>query len=181
VCSCLAIWVTSRVVPAWTQILWSETRSGPLRSAWRLSGCLTSGWIKGWCSGSCRCQNSPMQGGQYTMSHYPSSRDRHTVCVSVCLIQTFSVALGLGPAAGSCENGNEASGSIKLGVFIDHLSDYQLLNLASAPWSFFKACLIILNRNYNFNKFVFNVGLMPYLSYLCYLTTQLQLQRLNGD
>jgi hypothetical protein len=32
-----------------------------------------------------------------------------------------------GPTAGSGENGNEASGSITGGKFLDYLSDYQLL------------------------------------------------------
>jgi hypothetical protein len=34
------------------------------------------------------------------------------------------------------ENGNEPSGSIKGGEFLDSLSDYQLLNEDSAPWSY---------------------------------------------
>jgi hypothetical protein len=36
--------------------------------------------------------------------------------------------------AGSCEHGNELSGFIKGGEFLDWLSDYQLLK-DSAPWS----------------------------------------------
>jgi hypothetical protein len=32
--------------------------------------------------------------------------------------------LGLGPVAGSCEHGNEISGSIKRGKLPDKLSDY---------------------------------------------------------
>jgi hypothetical protein len=35
----------------------------------------------------------------------------------------------VGPVAGSCEHGNERSGSIKDGKFIDHLNDYQLINM----------------------------------------------------
>jgi hypothetical protein len=37
--------------------------------------------------------------------------------------------------AGSCEHGNEPSGSIKCGEFLDWLSDFQLLEEVSAPWS----------------------------------------------
>jgi hypothetical protein len=37
--------------------------------------------------------------------------------------------------AGSCEHGNESSGSIKGVEFLDYLSDYQLPNKDSAPWS----------------------------------------------
>jgi hypothetical protein len=37
--------------------------------------------------------------------------------------------------AGSCEHGNEPSGSIKCGKFRDFLGDYQLLKKDSAPWS----------------------------------------------
>jgi hypothetical protein len=34
----------------------------------------------------------------------------------------------------SCEHGNEHSGSIKDGKFIDYLSDHKFLNKDSAPW-----------------------------------------------
>jgi hypothetical protein len=37
--------------------------------------------------------------------------------------------------AGSCENGNEPSGSIRGGGLLDYLSDYQLLKKDYAPWS----------------------------------------------
>jgi hypothetical protein len=37
--------------------------------------------------------------------------------------------------AGSCEHGNEPSGSIKCGDFVYQLSDYQLLKKDSAPCS----------------------------------------------
>jgi hypothetical protein len=37
--------------------------------------------------------------------------------------------------AGSCEHGNEPSGSIKGGEFLDQLSDCQLLKKDSAPWN----------------------------------------------
>jgi hypothetical protein len=40
-----------------------------------------------------------------------------------------------GPVAGSPEHGNEPSGSIKGGKFLDQLSDRQLLNKDSAPCS----------------------------------------------
>jgi hypothetical protein len=35
---------------------------------------------------------------------------------------------------GSCEHGNEPSGSITGGGFLDRLNDYQLLKTNSAPW-----------------------------------------------
>jgi len=38
-----------------------------------------------------------------------------------------------GPVTGSCENGNETSGSSKGGEFFDLLSDYQLLKNDSVP------------------------------------------------
>jgi hypothetical protein len=37
--------------------------------------------------------------------------------------------------AGCCEHGNEPSGSIKCGEFLDQLSDCQLLKKNSARWS----------------------------------------------
>jgi hypothetical protein len=37
--------------------------------------------------------------------------------------------------AGFYEHGNECSGSIKSGEFLDYLSDYQLLKKYSAPWN----------------------------------------------
>jgi hypothetical protein len=37
--------------------------------------------------------------------------------------------------AGCSEHGNEPSGSIKGGEFLDLLSDYYLLKKDSAPWS----------------------------------------------
>jgi hypothetical protein len=37
--------------------------------------------------------------------------------------------------AGPFENGNELSGSMKGGKFLDYLSDCQLLKKGSAPWS----------------------------------------------
>jgi len=42
---------------------------------------------------------------------------------------------GLRPVAGSCEDGNESSGSIKGGQFLDLLFDYQLFKKGSASWS----------------------------------------------
>jgi len=36
--------------------------------------------------------------------------------------------------AGSCEHGNEPSGSKKGGKFLDYLSDYELLKEGFAPW-----------------------------------------------
>jgi hypothetical protein len=37
--------------------------------------------------------------------------------------------------AGSCEHGNEVSGSLKGGKFLDWLSDCQFLKKVSAAWS----------------------------------------------
>jgi hypothetical protein len=37
--------------------------------------------------------------------------------------------------SGSCEHGNEPSGSTKGGEFLGYLSDYQLLKKDSAPWN----------------------------------------------
>jgi hypothetical protein len=37
--------------------------------------------------------------------------------------------------AGCCEHGNEPSGSIRGGEFLNYLSDYQPLMKDSAPWS----------------------------------------------
>jgi len=37
--------------------------------------------------------------------------------------------------AGSCEHGNEPSGPIKGGEFLDKLSDYLLLKKVPDPWS----------------------------------------------
>jgi hypothetical protein len=42
---------------------------------------------------------------------------------------------GQGPVAGPCENGNESSGSIKGGEFLDYLSDSWLLKKDSAAYS----------------------------------------------
>jgi hypothetical protein len=36
--------------------------------------------------------------------------------------------------AGSCENGNETSGSIKLWEFLEKLTNYQLVKKDSAVW-----------------------------------------------
>jgi hypothetical protein len=41
------------------------------------------------------------------------------------------------PVVGFCENGNEPSGSIRGGKFLDYLRNYQLLK-DSAPWSWSK-------------------------------------------
>ena len=37
--------------------------------------------------------------------------------------------------AGSCEDGNESSGSIKYGEFLDWLRAYELVKNDSAAWS----------------------------------------------
>jgi hypothetical protein len=46
-----------------------------------------------------------------------------------------SYGLGQRPVAGSWGHGNERSGSIKGGEFLDYLSDHLLLKKDSAPWS----------------------------------------------
>jgi hypothetical protein len=38
--------------------------------------------------------------------------------------------------AGFCEHGNEPSGSIKGGEFLDQLNEYWLLKKDSAPWCY---------------------------------------------
>jgi hypothetical protein len=42
-----------------------------------------------------------------------------------------------GPMAGSCEYGNELSGSIKVQKFFELVNDYQLLKEDSFRWSYF--------------------------------------------
>ena len=42
---------------------------------------------------------------------------------------------GWGQVAGICECGNELSGSIKCGEFLDQMKTGRLLKKASAPWS----------------------------------------------
>jgi hypothetical protein len=39
---------------------------------------------------------------------------------------------GYGPVAGSCEHGNDISGSLRGGEFLEYLSDYQLLKDSSS-------------------------------------------------
>jgi hypothetical protein len=39
------------------------------------------------------------------------------------------------PVAGSCEHGNEPSGSIKRWEILEYLSDWRLLKKGLAPWS----------------------------------------------
>ena len=43
---------------------------------------------------------------------------------------------GQGQVAGTCEFGNEISGSIKRGEFLDQLRTGQFLKKDSAPWSY---------------------------------------------
>jgi hypothetical protein len=38
--------------------------------------------------------------------------------------------------AGPCEHGKELSGSIRSGKYLDYMSDYELLKMDSAPWSY---------------------------------------------
>jgi len=42
-------------------------------------------------------------------------------------MSTGRLCLRIGTSIGSCEHGDEHSGSIKGGKFLDYLSDYQLL------------------------------------------------------
>ena len=42
---------------------------------------------------------------------------------------------GQGQVAGTCECGNELSGYIKCGEFLDQLKNVQLLKKDSVPWS----------------------------------------------
>jgi hypothetical protein len=44
--------------------------------------------------------------------------------------------------AGSCKRGNASLRSIGGGVFIDHLSDCQLLNKDSTPWGYGTVCTV---------------------------------------
>jgi hypothetical protein len=37
--------------------------------------------------------------------------------------------------SGSCEHGNEPSGSMKGGEFLDYMNDYLFLKRTSSPWS----------------------------------------------
>jgi len=48
------------------------------------------------------------------------------------LLQNVYKSLGF---AGACERGNELSGSIKYGEFLDHLKTGWLLKKGSASWS----------------------------------------------
>jgi hypothetical protein len=43
------------------------------------------------------------------------------------------------PVAGCCEHGNEPSGFIKCGEFLDQMRDRQLLEKDSVPW-YYLAC-----------------------------------------
>ena len=43
--------------------------------------------------------------------------------------------IGLAQVADACECGNEPSGSVKCGEFLDQLQASQLLRKDSAPWS----------------------------------------------
>jgi hypothetical protein len=48
-------------------------------------------------------------------------------------VWTGCIWLKIGSVAGCCEDGNEPSGSIIGGEFIDYLNDYYLLKKDSAP------------------------------------------------
>ena len=49
------------------------------------------------------------------------------------------VSSGQRQVAGCCEGGNEPSGSIKCGIFLDWLNTCWLLRKASVSWSYFVA------------------------------------------
>jgi hypothetical protein len=48
--------------------------------------------------------------------------------------------------AGSCEHGNEHSGSIKGREFLDELTDCWLLKKVSAPWNYLCSSYLTLSR-----------------------------------
>jgi hypothetical protein len=52
-----------------------------------------------------------------------------------CGAWTGSIWFRTGKVAGTCECGNEPSGSIKCGEFLDWLRTCQLLKKYSSPWS----------------------------------------------
>ena len=56
---------------------------------------------------------------------------------------------GQGQVAGSCECGNEPSGSIKCGEFVDWLRTSQLVRKDSAPWSQLVSQLVSLLQRSN--------------------------------
>jgi hypothetical protein len=55
-------------------------------------------------------------------------------CLNELGFELDACGSGLGPVAGSCEQSNEPSGSIRRREFLDKLSDYELLKEESAPW-----------------------------------------------
>jgi hypothetical protein len=55
---------------------------------------------------------------------------------------------GLGPVEGSCEHGNEPSGSITCWEILEWLSDWQLIEKGSAPWSYLVTrCSILVTES----------------------------------
>jgi hypothetical protein len=69
---------------------------------------------------------------------------------------------------GSCEHGNEPSGSIK-DKFHDYLGYYYLLCKDSAPWSLLMTCLKITNMA-RVRNFVVTYDKSPYLEFFCLFT-----------
>ena len=49
-----------------------------------------------------------------------------------------------GQLADACEGGNESSGSVKCGVFLDWLQTIYLLKKEFAPWSKYLLLLLLL-------------------------------------
>jgi hypothetical protein len=65
-------------------------------------------------------------------SPYKSSLSRN-VTQGLGLRRLDASGSGYGPVACSCEHGNEPSGSINGGEFLEEVSDYYILNKVSVP------------------------------------------------
>jgi hypothetical protein len=70
--------------------------------------------------------------GRRIAVNIPSSRRQPT---RGDLRTCYEMLHGASELAVSCEHGNETSGSIKGGEFLDQLSDYWFLKKDSTPWS----------------------------------------------
>jgi hypothetical protein len=58
----------------------------------------------------------------------------------------------LGPKAGTCDCGNEPSGSIKCGEYLDQLRTGQLLKKDSAPCSKYRLLVMLSSPSQIFNR-----------------------------
>jgi hypothetical protein len=67
-----------------------------------------------------------------------------------------STGSGYGKVAGSCGYGNDPSGSIKTGEYLDYLTDFLFLKNDSAPWNYVH---ILIN---------FLLGLITYKGLKCF-------------